>query len=311
LHPTGWCYWQALDSGGWGLIQSNPGENYLGPANRKYFILAQYARHIRPGLTIIDGGEGNTVAAYDPARHKLVLVTVNYGTAQWITYNLTNFPAAAGPVQRWTTITGGGPSYQPGPSILLSQRSFTAWFPTNSIQTFEIQNVDFTPPPAPSGLSATAGVGKVNLTWSASSGATNYLLRRATGTEAFVPILNANHTNYTDSAVVGNMTYTYEISAINGAGESAPSMPVRATPHAPPSLIAQIPAGSDQLLLSWPAWAGDYLLYSAASLKPPVQWLLLTNVWQTNETSFLLKLPLLGSGMYFYQLKAALSGPSQ
>ncbi|HEV2693588.1 MAG TPA: glycoside hydrolase [Verrucomicrobiae bacterium] len=72
LHPSGWCYWQALDRGGWGLIQSNPGGNYIGPANRKYFVLAQYTRHIRPEMTIIDGGEANTISAYDPASRKLV-----------------------------------------------------------------------------------------------------------------------------------------------------------------------------------------------------------------------------------------------
>ncbi len=88
LHPTAWCYWQVLDSGGWGLVQSNPGDNWIGPANPKYYVLAQYTRHIRPGMTIIDGGEGNTIAAYQPAARKLVIVTMNYDTAQTITLQL-------------------------------------------------------------------------------------------------------------------------------------------------------------------------------------------------------------------------------
>ncbi len=33
-------------------------------------------------MHIIDGGEANTTAAYDPADKRLVLVTTNYGTAQ-------------------------------------------------------------------------------------------------------------------------------------------------------------------------------------------------------------------------------------
>lgn len=168
LHPTGWCYWQALDSGGWGLIRSNLGENWIGPANPKYFVLAQYTRHIRPGMRIIDGGEENTVAAYDLAARKLLVVTANYGNAQWITYNLSNFPCAAGPVERWVTVAGGGPDYEHGTDINLNQRGFKTWFPINTIQTFEIQNVDLNPPATPSNVLATAGVDKVR--WPDSSG---------------------------------------------------------------------------------------------------------------------------------------------
>ena len=147
LHPTGWCYWQPLDSGGWGLIQSNPGDNWIGSANPKYFVLAQYTRHIRPGMTIIDGGEANTVAAYDAAARKLVLVTMNYGTAQNITYNLGNFYRAAGPVRRWVTSAGNNIFYAASGSPSLNNNQFTVAFATNTIQTFEVQNVDVNPPP--------------------------------------------------------------------------------------------------------------------------------------------------------------------
>ena len=91
LHQTAWSYWQPLDSGGWGLIQSNPGDNWIGNANPKYFVLAQYSRHIHPGMTILDTNDGNTVSAYDATAHKLVLVATNYSTAQWITFSLSDF----------------------------------------------------------------------------------------------------------------------------------------------------------------------------------------------------------------------------
>jgi galactan endo-1,6-beta-galactosidase len=139
------------------LIQSTPGNGWIGPANRKYFVLAQYSRHIRQGMTIIGSGDANTVAAYNATNHTLVLVTANYRTAQWITYNLSNYPSASGPVRRWTTVTGTGPSYQFDTNVAVNQRTFKAWFPTNSIQTFEIQNVDLKPRATPSGLSAEAG----------------------------------------------------------------------------------------------------------------------------------------------------------
>jgi len=146
LHPTAWCYWQPLDSGGWGLIQSNPGDNWIGTANPKYFVLAQYSRHIRPGMTIIDGGEENSIAAYDAATRKLVIVTMNYNTAQTITYNLSNFFNAAGPIRRWVTMTGAGSKYASFTDTPLSNKLFASYFATNTIQTFEVQNVDINAP---------------------------------------------------------------------------------------------------------------------------------------------------------------------
>ena len=141
LHNTAWCYWQPFDSGGWGLVQSNPGDNWIGNANMKYFVLAQYTRHIRPGMKIIDGGEGNTIAAYDSTAHKLVIVTVNYGTAQWINYDLSKYTTVSGPITRWATNTGGGDEYAQHNDTNLSGKKFWSWFPVNTVQTFEVQNI--------------------------------------------------------------------------------------------------------------------------------------------------------------------------
>lgn len=164
LHPTAWCYWQPFDSGGWGLIQSNPGDNWIGSANPKYFVLAQYTRHIHPGMIIMDGGEGNTIAAYDAAARKLVLVTINYGTAQNITYNLANFYKVAGPIQCWMTATGTGVQYVRSGNPSLNNRQFTVAFATNTIQTFEVQNVDLNPPPLLN-ASLTSSNHQITLTW--------------------------------------------------------------------------------------------------------------------------------------------------
>jgi galactan endo-1,6-beta-galactosidase len=164
LHPTAWCYWQAFDSGGWGLIQSNPGDHWIGPANMKYFVLAQYTRHIRPGMVIIDGGEANTIAAYDAASRKLVIITMNYDVAQNITYDLSAFYAAAGPIQRWMTATGNGIEYAAASSPVLLEKQFTVAYSTNTIQTFEVQNVDVNPPPVLSCIASPAS-GQISLAW--------------------------------------------------------------------------------------------------------------------------------------------------
>ena len=47
--------------------------------NAKWYVLAQYSRHIRPSFEIIDGGaDANTVSAFDAQSSKLVIVTTNY-----------------------------------------------------------------------------------------------------------------------------------------------------------------------------------------------------------------------------------------
>lgn len=141
LHPTVWCYWQPFDSGGWGLVQSNPGDSWVGPANIKWFVMAQYSRHIRPGMVMIDGGEGNTIAAYSAREKTLVLVTTNYAAPQTITYDLSKFATVGGPVVRWETNTGGGQMHVRHNDTRLAGKSFSARFPANTVQTFEIENV--------------------------------------------------------------------------------------------------------------------------------------------------------------------------
>ena len=145
LHPTVWCYWQPFDGGGWGLIQSSPADNWVGRANPKYYVLAQYTRHIRPGMTLIDGGEGNTIAAYDRANRRLVLVTANYGTAQWIDYDLSKYGTvngnAGGRVDRWETQTGGGDMYAYHADTRLKGKRFRSWFPANTVQTFVVNDI--------------------------------------------------------------------------------------------------------------------------------------------------------------------------
>lgn len=142
LHPTAWCYWQVLDGGGWGLVQADNEAGTLGAVNPKYYVFAQYARHIRPGMTIIDGGEGNTIAAYDAAARKLVLVTTNYGTAQTVTYDLSAFGTVPnGTVARWSTRTDGSELYRSYTDTSVANKRFSRAFPANTVQTFEISGV--------------------------------------------------------------------------------------------------------------------------------------------------------------------------
>jgi len=144
LHPAAWCYWQAIDGSfktGWGLIQGDPSTKTIGQANPKYFVLAQYSRHIRPGMTILDSGDPNTVAAYDATAHKLVLVTLNDGPARRISYDLSGFAEVKGPIAHWITEPLENSRYEGHQDTLLAHKSFEAAFPSHAIETFEIANV--------------------------------------------------------------------------------------------------------------------------------------------------------------------------
>lgn len=144
LHPSAWVYWQAVDNATtWGLINSSEDTDYPHTAtvNPKYYVLAQFSRHIRPGIHILSSPR-NTVAAYDPTQRRLVIVANNTGNGQYLGFDLSRFATAAGDhglVHRW--ITSSHEHYAYHADTQLHGRSFWSWFPPNAIQTFEITNV--------------------------------------------------------------------------------------------------------------------------------------------------------------------------
>ncbi|KAF1942333.1 endo-beta-1,6-galactanase [Clathrospora elynae] len=144
LKPTAWVYWQVLDGGGWGLIDANNDDGTLGSATQKYFVLAQFARHMRPGMQILDGGRDNVVAAYDASQSKLVIVAVNWDNAQYINFELSGFsgrPSAGSKVTRWLTQIGSGDRYVQYSDTTISGTRFWSYFEKNVVQTFEVTGV--------------------------------------------------------------------------------------------------------------------------------------------------------------------------
>lgn len=131
LHPTAWVYWQAIDIPGWGLITGDNDQLTLSGASTKYFVLAQFTRHIRPGMQILTTLDGNTAAAYDASSQKLVIVAGNWNTSQTITFNLNSAktPGSNGStVPRWSTQTGGGDQYKSYTDITLNNGQFSVPF---------------------------------------------------------------------------------------------------------------------------------------------------------------------------------------
>jgi len=118
------------------------------------------------------------------------------------------------------------------------------------------------PPAAPTGLQATAGNAQISLTWTASSGATSYHVKRSTTNgSGYTQIAAPTSTNFTDAGLTNGTTYYYVVSALNVAGEGANSSQASAIPAAPASPPAaptgfQATAGNAQVSLTWAASAG-------------------------------------------------------
>jgi subtilase family serine protease len=89
-------------------------------------------------------------------------------------------------------------------------------------------------PAAPENLTATAGDRRVMLAWTETGRVTHFGVGRATASRGpFTEIATPSTTSYTDTGLVGGTTYYYVVDAVNGAGKSAATGPVAATPGNP------------------------------------------------------------------------------
>jgi fibronectin type 3 domain-containing protein len=126
------------------------------------------------------------------------------------------------------------------------------------------------PPATPKGFKATARVGQINLSWTASSGAKSYSVYRGTspGGEGTTPLaLNITGASYLDASVTAGTKYFYKVAAVNTGGTSALSTEASATPKpaAPMGLTAT--KGNAAVILQWTATTGatSYNVYRGTS----------------------------------------------
>ncbi|MDB5290390.1 MAG: hypothetical protein JWL69_1631, partial [Phycisphaerales bacterium] len=114
-------------------------------------------------------------------------------------------------------------------------------------------------PPAPTNLQTSATPTAVTLTWAAAVGATSYsVLRLGPGDAAFTQVATSiAGTSFTDTNVLGNATYQYEVISENAGGSSPASTSVSAVvplsaPATPTNLAADASSGT-QVVLTWTA----------------------------------------------------------
>ena len=105
----------------------------------------------------------------------------------------------------------------------------------NSSEVSATPSAPLTAPATPTGLHATGGNAQVSLSWSASTSAASYNVKRSTanGGPYNTAVASPTVTNYTDTTVSNGTTYYYVVSAVNSAGQSANSAQASATPAIP------------------------------------------------------------------------------
>ncbi|MEU8716505.1 beta-1,6-galactanase [Streptomyces sp. NPDC048663] len=147
LHPTAWVYWQVMDpSTNWAMIAYDANTLAAGAVTTKYYVMAQFSRHIRPGMTILDTGVSNAVAAYDASAERLVVVALNTAaSAQTLTFDLSRFTRVTGGtgglVPRWNTVTTGGDAYKAYADTYVSGKTVAVQVPAKAVQTLQIDGV--------------------------------------------------------------------------------------------------------------------------------------------------------------------------
>src|SRR5207253_2086905 len=163
------------------------------------------------------------------------------------------------PITNYKIYRGGAPSTETLLTTVGAVTSYTDTTVTNGVtyyyQLSAVNNVGerpksneasapppapATPPGAPQGLVATAGDATVTLTWSAPSSnggspITNYRIYRGTSSNGeTLKATIGNVLTYTDTTVTNGVTYYYQVTAVNEAGEGPRSNEASATPSPPP-----------------------------------------------------------------------------
>ncbi|MGC3991192.1 MAG: polysaccharide lyase family protein [Chthoniobacteraceae bacterium] len=137
------------------------------------------------------------------------------------------------------------------------------------------QPLDVAPTAAPGTFTATAlqttSTGSVTLNWSAVSGATGYVLQRATASAGpYTLIYTTASLTATDTGLTANTTYYYQVAATNSGGTSAFVTASATIPPSAPTNVVATP-GSSKVTLSWTAATGatSYVIGRATTTGGP------------------------------------------
>ncbi|KAJ5647647.1 glycoside hydrolase superfamily [Penicillium lividum] len=144
LQPNAWVHWQVVDGSNWGLIDGDISSSTLSGATNKYYMLAQFSRHIRSGMQILNSTSSNVISAINQDNDTLVIVVANWDDDQNFTFDLSAFsqiPDDGTGVSSWLTDTAGDYLYASGGDVVLENQGISVSIANATVQTFEIYGV--------------------------------------------------------------------------------------------------------------------------------------------------------------------------
>jgi hypothetical protein len=105
-----------------------------------------------------------------------------------------------------------------------------------TVNGIDVASGPCTPPPAPTGVSATAvSASQIDVSWSAAAGATSYTVLRSTISGGpYTSVGTSATTSFSNTGLTCNTTYYYVVTASNGACSSGNSAQAQATTSACP-----------------------------------------------------------------------------
>lgn len=232
--------WEGLESPRSNLVSVKTADDT--PPTAPSGLAAQAVAHDRVDLTWVAASDAESgVASYNIYRDGSIV-----GSSTTTSFSDTGLTGSTQYSYQVTAVNGDGLE---GP-------------PTATVMVTTPAPPDTTPPTVPTGLGAAAtSPTSVDLTWSASSdpesGVASYNIYRDGS-----PVGSSTTTSFTDTGVQGGITYSYQVSAVNGEGlESGRStaasvttpVPVDTTPPTVPAGLAATTPSATSVGLTWSA----------------------------------------------------------
>jgi cellulose 1,4-beta-cellobiosidase len=176
------------------------------------------------------------------------------------TINIAGF-TPGGPAHRWQ-LTSTNAITQLS-DLTVTGGAISDTLPAGSITLYVVPMAGAAPAP-PTGLTATPGVAQNSLSWTPSTSATSYNLKRSTVNGGpYTTIVNTTATSYTDTGLTNGTTYYYVATSLSSGGESVNSNQASATPQScfipsPPTSLGGS-AGPGRYTLHWTQSTGTGL----------------------------------------------------
>ncbi len=162
LTPSAWIMWQVIDNhiceagyngnqdygmpdttgGFWGIAVADHDKEEI-ILTKKYFAFGQFTRYIKPGYTIIGGGD-TSLAALDKENNQLVIVVINTEAEDIVCdFDLSMFSEVGTTVQavRTSGDMKDGENWEELELLTTYGKGFTATLKANSITTYIVEGV--------------------------------------------------------------------------------------------------------------------------------------------------------------------------